>query len=69
MDILGLFVQVERVLVLYFTQIPLRKASGVIRDAQKASTQHAGSVCLGSYSALLSQPLAKKHDRDPGSFV
>ena len=35
MDILGLFVQVERVLVLYFTQSLLRKASGVIRDAKK----------------------------------
>ena len=29
-DILGLFDQVERVLVIYFTQFPLRKVTGAI---------------------------------------
>ena len=56
MDILGLFDLVERVLVVYFTQISLKKASGAIRKRKKRpldTRQHSGGVRMVSYSAVV----------------
>ena len=49
-DIFGLFDQVERILDIYFTQFPLRKAS-ILEILEKTSREHADGVRLGFHSA------------------
>ncbi len=52
-DNLGLFEQVGRVLVKYFTRIPLRNTTAAVRNTiENASREHVGGVRLGLYSAL-----------------
>ena len=54
MDILSLNIQIERDLDIYKHLSQLRKACGTVRNTRKAYKEHAGFVCLGSYSAMVS---------------